>query len=179
MSSIPPPSDSFSRQLHDLRISVTDRCNFRCPYCMPAEVFGERYQFLPKTEVLSFEEIERLAEDVFEQMSGTAFPLEKVLAGLEAAERVGLTPIKINCVVQRGINDESLLELARRFRGPNHILRFIEFMDVGTLNGWKLEQVVPAAEILARVDRELPLQPVEPSYVGEVARRYAYRDCGG
>ena len=251
MSSIPPPSDSYGRPLHDLRISVTDRCNFRCPYCMPAEVFGERYQFLPKAEVLSFEEIERLAglfvdlgarklritggeplvraqlprlverlaaiegvrdlamttngsllapvaqqlvdaglrrvtvsidsldEDLFEQMNGTAFPLEKVLAGLEAAERVGLTPIKINCVVQRGVNDESLLELARRFRGPNHILRLIEFMDVGTLNGWKLDQVVPAAEILARIDREMPLEPAEPGYVGEVARRYAYRDGGG
>ena len=251
MRSPPPPSDSYGRRLHDLRISVTDRCNFRCPYCMPAEVFGERYQFLPKAEVLSFEETERLArlfvelgaqklritggeplvraelpslverlaaidgvsdlamttngsllapvaqqlvdaglrrvtvsidslnKDVFEQMNGKAFPLERVLAGLEAAERVGLTPIKINCVVQRGINDESLLELARRFRGPNHILRFIEFMDVGTLNGWKLEQVVPAAEILARIDRELPLEPVEPGYLGEVARRYAYRDGGG
>ncbi len=251
MPSIPPPSDSYGRQLRDLRISVTDRCNFRCPYCMPAEVFGERYQFLPKAEVLSFEEIERLArlfvdlgaqklritggeplvraqlprlverlaaiegvrdlamttngsllapvaqqlvdaglrrvtvsidsldEDVFEQMNGKAFPLEKVLAGLEAAERVGLTPIKINCVVQRGVNDESLLELASRFRGPNHILRFIEFMDVGTLNGWKLDQVVPAAEILARLDREMPLEPAEPGYVGEVARRYTYRDGGG
>ena len=251
MSSTPPPLDSYGRQLRDLRISVTDRCNFRCPYCMPAEIFGERYQFLPKAEVLSFEEIERLArlfvdlgaqklritggeplvrselprlverlaaidgvgdlamttnasllapvakqlvdvglrrvtvsldslnKDVFEQMNGTAFPLEKVLAGLEAAERVGLTPIKINCVVQRGVNDESLVELARRFRGQNHILRFIEFMDVGTLNGWKLEQVVPAAEILARIDKELPLEPREPSYVGEVARRYAYRDGGG
>ncbi|MEE9279313.1 MAG: GTP 3',8-cyclase MoaA, partial [Myxococcota bacterium] len=251
MSSTPLPSDRYERPLCDLRISVTDRCNFRCPYCMPAEIFGERYEFLPKPEILTFEEIERLARifvdlgarklritggeplvraqlprlvehlsaiegasdlamttngsllaplaeplakaglgrvtvsvdsldpDVFEQMNGKGFPLDRVLAGLEAAERAGLTPIKINCVVQRGVNDHLLLDLARHFRGPNHVLRLIEFMDVGTLNGWKLERVVPAAEVLEKIDAELPLEPVAPSYPGEVARRYTYRDGGG
>ncbi len=251
MTAASPSADSFGRELRDLRISVTDRCNFRCPYCMPAEQFGERYKFLPRTQILSFEEIERLARifvdlgarklritggeplvrhqlpqlverlaqiegardlamttngsllapvaqelrdvglgrvtvsvdsldpEVFEQMNGKDFPLDRVLAGVEAAERAGLTPIKINCVVQRGVNDGSLLELARRFRGPNHIVRFIEFMDVGTLNGWKLDEVVPAAELLERIDAELPLEPAEPGYRGEVARRYTYRDGGG
>ena len=251
MTAASPSADSFGRELRDLRISVTDRCNFRCPYCMPAEQFGERYKFLPRTQILSFEEIERLARifvdlgarklritggeplvrqqlpqlverlaqiegardlamttngsllapvaqelrdaglgrvtvsvdsvdpEVFERMNGTDFPLDRVLAGVDAAERAGLTPIKINCVVQRGVNDGSLLELARRFRGPNHIVRFIEFMDVGTLNGWKLDEVVPAAELLERIDAELPLEPAEPGYRGEVARRYTYRDGGG
>jgi cyclic pyranopterin phosphate synthase len=251
MTAASPPFDSYGRRLRDLRISVTDRCNFRCPYCMPAEIFGERYQFLPKPRILTFEEIESLSrifvglgtgklritggeplvraelprlierlaaiegvkdlamttnasllaplaqelkdaglgrvtvsvdsldDEVFQQMNGKRFPLNKVLAGLSAAERVGLTPIKINCVVQRGVNDHLLLDLARRFRGPNHILRLIEFMDVGTLNGWKFEQVVPASEILERIDAEMPLEPTEPSYRGEVARRYSYRDGGG
>ena len=251
MTATSPSADSFGRELRDLRISVTDRCNFRCPYCMPAEQFGERYKFLPRTQILSFEEIERLARifvdlgarklritggeplvrqrlpqlvehlaqiegardlamttngsllapvaqelrdaglgrvtvsvdsvapEVFERMNGTDFPLDRVLAGVDAAERAGLTPIKINCVVQRDVNDGSLLELARRFRGPNHIVRFIEFMDVGTLNGWKLDEVVPAAELLERIDAELPLEPAEPGYRGEVARRYTYRDGGG
>ncbi len=243
--------DSYGRPLRDLRISVTDRCNFRCPYCMPAELFGERYEFLPKPEILSFEEIERVARicvalgaeklritggeplvraqlprliellsgiegvsdialttngsllpahaealaaaglrrvtisldsldpEIFEAMSGVGFKVERVLAGIEAAERAGLLPIKLNCVVQRGLNEDGLVELARRFRGPHHVVRFIEFMDVGTLNGWALDKVVPAAEILARIDAELPLEPVEPSYPGEVARRYRYRDGGG
>ncbi len=251
MTAASPPFDSYGRRLRDLRISVTDRCNFRCPYCMPAEIFGERYQFLPKARILTFEETERLSrifvdlgagklritggeplvraelprlierlaaiegvndfamttngsllaplaqdlknaglgrvtvsvdsldDEVFQHMNGDRFSLDKVLAGLSAAERVGLTPIKINCVVQRGVNDHLLLDLARRFRGPNHILRLIEFMDVGTLNGWKFEQVVPASEILERIDAEMPLEPAEPSYHGEVARRYSYRDGGG
>ena len=250
-SLLPTVEDSLGRPLRDLRISVTDRCNFRCPYCMPAELFGDTYRFLPKPEILSFEEIERVArlcvslgarklrvtggeplvraqlpvlverlarlpgvDDLalttngsllaaqaapladaglgrvtisldsldpatFEAMSGIGFKVERVLAGIEAAERVGLVPIKLNCVVQRRLNEDGLVELARRFRGPNHIVRFIEFMDVGTLNGWALDKVVPAAEILARIDTELPLEPVEPSYPGEVARRYRYRDGSG
>ncbi len=243
--------DTYGRPLRDLRISVTDRCNFRCPYCMPAELFGERYEFLPKPEILTFEEIERVARicvalgahklritggeplvraqlprliellsgvegvadialttngsllpqhaealaaaglrrvtisldsldpEIFEAMSGVGFKIERVLAGIEAAERAGLLPIKLNCVVQRDMNDGGLVELAKRFRGRNHIVRFIEFMDVGTLNGWELSKVVPAAEILARLDAELPLEPVEPNYPGEVAQRYRYRDGSG
>ncbi len=248
---MPAPRDRLDRPLRDLRISVTDRCNFRCPYCMPAEVFGERYQFLPRAQILSFEEIERVArvcaglgarklritggeplvrqdlpvllrrlaaidgiedlalttngtllagraqalrdaglqritvsvdsldEAVFERMSGHKGSLPQVLAGIEAAERVGLAPIKINCVVQRGVNDHTIVDLARHFRGTGHLVRFIEFMDVGTLNGWDLEQVMSAGDIFERIDAELPLEPLEPAYRGEVARRYAYRDGGG
>jgi cyclic pyranopterin phosphate synthase len=245
------PLDRLGRRLHDLRISVTDRCNFRCPYCMPAEIYGARYRFLPRPELLRFEEIERLArlfaahgvekiritggepllrhdlpklvtglasisgvrdltlttngvllaaqaralaeaglqrvtvsldshdEAVFRRMSGRDVGPAQVLEGIEAAARAGLTPIKINCVVQRGVNDHTLVDLARRFHGSGHILRFIEFMDVGTLNHWDLSQVVPAREIVARIDAVLPLQPLDANYPGEVARRYAYRDGGG
>jgi cyclic pyranopterin phosphate synthase len=245
------PSDQLGRRLHDLRISVTDRCNFRCPYCMPAEIYGEGYRFLDKPELLSFEEIERLArlfvglgvekiritggepllranlpslvaqlgtieglrdltlttngyllgrqaealaaaglhrvtvsldshdEAVFRRMSGRSFGPEKVFEGIEAAERAGLTPIKINCVVQRGVNDHTYLELARRFRGTGHIVRFIEFMDVGTLNGWDWSQVVPAREIVETIGAEFPLEPADPNYPGEVASRWVYSDGGG
>ena len=243
--------DTLGRPLKDLRISVTDRCNFRCPYCMPAEKFGAAYTFLPKEEILSFEEITRLArlfvelgarkvrltggepllrdrldllveqiagiegvqdlalttngsllagrarglrdaglsrvtvsldsldEAVFQKMSGRGASLKAVLAGIEAAEEAGLTPIKINAVVQRGANDETLVDLARRFKGTGHIVRFIEYMDVGSLNGWKLDQVVPASEILARIGSVFPLEPVRAGYKGEVARRYRYSDGSG
>ena len=246
-----PLVDSLVRPLRDLRISVTDRCNFRCSYCMPAEVFGERYEFLPRREILSFEEIERVArtavrlgasklritggepllrhdlprlveklaaiegvEDlalttnayllprhaeslrdaglhrltisldsidpsVFRAMNGVGLTIERVLAGIEAAEKAGFESLKFNCVVQRGVNEHTLADLARHFRGTKHIVRFIEFMDVGTLNGWDLAQVVPASEILERVGDELPLEPVDPNYTGEVARRYRYTDGAG
>jgi cyclic pyranopterin phosphate synthase len=245
------PSDELGRPLRDLRISVTDRCNFRCPYCMPAEFFGESYKFLPKPELLTFEEIERLTrifvelgaeklritggepllrhqlprlieqlaaipglrdlalttngyqlakqardlqaaglkritvsldshdEEIFKRMSGSKFGPQRVLEGIEAADRAGLRPIKINCVVQRGVNDHTLVELARSFRGTGHIVRFIEFMDVGNLNQWDLSQVVSAAEIADRIGADLPIEPVEPNYRGEVAHRYRYVDGSG
>jgi len=248
---VPPSSDRLGRPIHDLRISVTDRCNFRCPYCMPAELYGEGYQFLPKPDLLTFEEIERLArlfvdlgvekvritggepllrhelprlierlvsipglrdlalttngyllaeqaealheagleritvsldsldEDVFRRMSGGKASPARVLAGIEAADRIGMRPIKINCVVQRDVNDHTLVDLARAFRGTGHIVRFIEFMDVGTLNGWDLSQVVTAAEIVERIGAEFPIEPVDPNYRGEVASRYRYRDGRG
>jgi len=248
---VSPSTDKFDRPIRDLRISVTDRCNFRCPYCMPAELYGENYRFLPKPELLSFEEIERLArifvdlgveklritggepllrhelprlierlaaipglrdlalttngyllekqvsalrdaglqrvtvsldsldEEIFKRMSGRDFGPQRVLAGIEAAERAGMRPIKINCVVQRGVNDHTLVDLARAFRGTAHIVRFIEFMDVGTLNGWDLSQVVTAAEIVERIGAEFPIDPVDSNYRGEVANRYRYRDGSG
>ena len=244
-------TDKFGRHLRDLRISVTDRCNFRCPYCMPAEIFGESYKFLPKEEILSFEEITRLAgifvdmgvnklritggepllrtqlhqliamlsgipgvedltlttnayllpqqarqlreaglqritvsldtldDDIFKQMNGRGFGVQRVLQGIEKADAVGLSPIKINSVVQKGINDHTLVDLARYFKGTGHILRFIEYMDVGNRNGWKWDQVVPAAEVVRRIDAELPLEPIEANYRGEVAQRYRYRDGEG
>jgi len=248
---VPTTPDSRGRPLHDLRISVTDRCNFRCPYCMPAEIFGEQYEFLQRPELLTFEEIERLArlfvelgveklritggepllrhqlpslierlagieglrdltlttngyllgrqakdlaaaglqritvsldshEDaVFKQMNGRTFGPQRVLAGIEAADRAGIGPIKINCVVQRGVNDHTLVDLAREYRGTGHIVRFIEYMDVGTLNGWDLSQVVTAAEIVERIGAKFPIEPVDRNYRGEVANRYRYRDGSG
>jgi cyclic pyranopterin phosphate synthase len=245
------PTDRLGRPLRDLRISVTDRCNFRGPYCMPAEIYGESYPFLPRPELLRFEEIERLARlfvelgvekiritggepllrhqlprlierlaaidgladltlttngillarqaraladaglrrvtvsldshdpEIFRRMSGRDADPAQVFEGIDAAAAAGLTPIKINCVVQRGVNDHAIVELARRFRGTGHILRFIEFMDVGTLNDWRLPEVVPAKEIIERVGAEFALAPVEPNYPGEVARRWAYTDGGG
>jgi len=245
------PSDRLGRALRDLRISVTDRCNFRCPYCMPAEIYGESYRFLPRPELLTFEEIERLARlfvdlgvekiritggepllrhqlprlieglagleglsdltlttngmllarqarsladaglrrvtvsldshdaETFRRMSGRKGDPAQVLEGIDAAAAAGLTPIKINCVVQRGVNDDSIVELARRFKGTGHILRFIEYMDVGTLNEWNLSQVVTAREIVDRIGAEFPLESLEPNYVGEVASRWAYADGSG
>ena len=245
------PLDRLGRPLRDLRISVTDRCNFRCPYCMPAEIYGEKYEFRPRAELLRFEEIERLArlfvelgveklritggepllrhglpeligqlarvdglsdltlttngyllgrhaqeladaglrrvtvsldshdDTTFGKMNGRGFGTSRVLEGIEAAARAGLTPIKINCVVERGINEDSIVPLARMFRGTGHIVRFIEFMDVGTLNDWNLAKVVPAGEIVERISAVFPLESREPNYPGEVAERWTYSDGEG
>ena len=243
--------DTLGRPLHDLRISLTDRCNFRCNYCMPSEIFGEHYEFLPKREILTFEEIERLVrvfaslgaakarltggepllrqdlpvlvgmlagvegiedltlttngylleryavdltrsglkrvtvsldsldEEVFQKMNGRGFGPAPVLKGIEAAEAAGLSPIKINCVVQRGVNEHTLVDLARRFKGSGHIVRFIEYMDVGNRNGWNLKHVVTAREVVELIDREMPIEPLGANYPGEVANRFAYRDGSG
>jgi len=244
------PLDTFKRPLRDLRVSVTDRCNFRCVYCMPKEVFGKDFQFLPRGEILSFEEIERLVrvfvglgvqkvrltggeplvrrnierlvgmlakvsdldltlttngsllagkaqalrdaglkrvtvsldsldDEVFKSMNDVDFPVARVLEGMDAADAAGLAPIKVNMVVKRGLNENSILPMARHFRGTGRILRFIEYMDVGSSNGWRLNDVVSAREIVATIDRELPLEPVEKNYTGEVAERWRYRDGSG
>ena len=243
-------TDRLGRPVRDLRISVTDRCNFRCVYCMPKEVFGRDHVFLPRDQLFDYEEIERLArafvahgvrkirltggeplvrrdverlvamlaripgldltlttngsllpgkakvlrhaglnritvsldsldDETFRAMNDVDFPVDRVLAGIEAAEAAGFAPIKVNMVVRRGLNEDSVLPMARYFRERGHILRFIEYMDVGHTNGWRLDDVVPAAELVARIDAELPVEPVEPAYRGEVARRYRYRDGGG
>lgn len=243
-------SDLQRRPLRDLRISITDRCNFRCIYCMPKQVFGVEYPFLKREELLTFEEIDRLARifvtlgvekirltggeplirrevenlvellaripgidltmttngsllpqkagalrkaglkrisvsldsldnDVFAVMNGVGYAVERVLVGIEAAHAVGFMPIKINMVVKRGLNDGSILPMATHFRNSGHILRFIEYMDVGDSNGWRLDEVVPASEIIAIVDSKYPLEAIEPNYQGEVARRYRYKDGGG
>ncbi|MBW2362940.1 MAG: GTP 3',8-cyclase MoaA [Deltaproteobacteria bacterium] len=250
---MPPaaPLDQLGRPMRDLRISVTDRCNFRCPYCMPAEIYGEKYEFLARPELLSFEEIERLArlfvelgvekiritggepllrhgfprlveqlkaiegvhdltlttngwllekhakflaeagldrvtvsldsldDEVFGRMNGRGFDVSRVLEGIDAADAAGLRPIKINCVVERGCNEASIVPLAERFKGTGHIVRFIEFMDVGTLNDWNLAKVVPAAEIVERLHSVHPLRPADRRYRGEVAQRWEYEDGSG
>ncbi len=241
--------DTLGRPLRDLRISVTDRCNFRCVYCMPKEVFGRDHAFLPRRELLTFEEIERVArvfvglgvrklritggepllrrdletliarlaglgdldvtlttngallerkaealaesglgrvtvsldsleDEVFRAMNDVDFPVAQVLTGIEAAAAVGL-PVKINVVVKRGLNDGSVVDIARRFHGTGHVVRFIEYMDVGATNGWKLDDVYPASEIVRAIGAELPLEPLDPAYRGEVAQRYRYLDGGG
>jgi cyclic pyranopterin phosphate synthase len=240
--------DTFGRPLRDLRISVTDRCNFRCVYCMPKEVFGREYRFLDRKELLSFEEIARLAEgfvelgvqklritggeplvrrdlerliamlaelDVdltlttngsllpqkaqaladaglkritvsldslddatFRALNDVDFGVDRVLAGIDAAAAAGM-PVKVNCVLKRGMNDGEIVPLARHFHGTPHTLRFIEYMDVGHTNGWRMDEVVPAEEIVATIGAALPLEPVEPGYRGEVARRWRYTDGGG
>jgi cyclic pyranopterin phosphate synthase len=244
-------ADSLDRPLQDLRISVTDRCNFRCTYCMPKEVFGRDFRFLPYDALLTFEEIERLArifvshgvekirltggeplvrrdlevlvgmlaridglrdltlttngsllaakadalrkaglhrvtvsldsldESVFAKMNDVGFSAAVVVDGIEAAARAGFSSVKINCVVKRGANEDGVVDLARRFRGSGHVVRFIEYMDVGTTNGWRLDDVVPAAEIVARLDDAFGIEPVGPRYRGEVARRYRYKDGAG
>jgi GTP 3',8-cyclase len=247
--------DALGRALRDLRISVTDRCNFRCTYCMPAEVFGRDFAFLPRSEVLTFEELERLArvfvglgvhklritggeplvrrdlpsliamlaplrtldgaavdvtlttngsalralavplreaglgrvtvsldsldDEVFRRMNGVDFPVTRVLDGIAAAREAGLEPIKINTVVRRGLNEDSVLPLARWARAEGLVLRFIEYMDVGHTNGWRMDDVVTAAEIVTAIDAEMPLEPVAANYRGEVAGRWRYRDGDG
>jgi cyclic pyranopterin phosphate synthase len=257
-------NDTLHRPLRDLRISVTDRCNFRCVYCMPKEVFGSDYQFLHRDQILTFEEITRLArlfaaqgvrkvrltggeplvrrdlpdlvamltgipvsmtkipvsmtkipdldltlttngsllkkfapalkesglrrvtvsldsldDETFKKMNDVDFPVSRVLDGMEAAAQVGLGPIKVNMVVKRGLNETSILPMARFFREKGYILRFIEYMDVGHSNGWRLDDVVPAAEIVKTISDELPLEPADPNYVGEVAERWRYKDGSG
>ncbi|MDE2668411.1 MAG: GTP 3',8-cyclase MoaA [Chloroflexota bacterium] len=246
-----PVRDTFDRPLRDLRVSVTDRCNFRCVYCMPKEVFGPSFQFLDREEILTYEEIVRLSrlfiahgvekirvtggeplvrrdlpllieqlsaldglqdltlttngallpaqavplreagleritisldsldDATFREMNDVDVGVDVVLAGIDAARDAGLWPIKVNAVVKRGLNDHTIVDLARHFHGTGIIVRFIEYMDVGTTNGWVLDHVVPAAEIVERIDAALPLEPLDPNYVGEVARRYRYRDGGG
>jgi GTP 3',8-cyclase len=243
-------ADTRGRRLHDLRISVTDRCNFRCVYCMPKEVFGRDYPFLAHADLLTFEEITRVArvfvgqgvakirltggepllrrnverliemlaaigdldltlttngallakkarslrdaglkrvtvsldsldDAIFRSMNDVDFPVARVLEGIDAAAAAGLSPLKINMVVKRGANEDSIVPIARHFKGSGHIVRFIEYMDVGATNGWRMDDVVPAAEIVRRIDAELPLQSADPNYVGEVAERWRYRDGSG
>ena len=245
------PVDQFDRPMRDLRISVTDRCNFRCTYCMPKEVFNSKYQFLPRTDLLSFEEITRLAglfaaqgvrklrltggepllrknldvlvtelakidgiEDIalttnasiltlaraeqlreagldritvsldaideqrFRQMNDMDVSVEKVLQGIDNAERAGFDNIKVNMVVQKGVNEEEIVPMARYFKDSKQILRFIEFMDVGTTNGWNLEQVVSGQEIVEKISEHFELESLEPNYRGEVAKRWRYADGG-
>lgn len=243
-------NDTLDRPLHDLRISVTDRCSFRCSYCMPQEIFGRDYQFLAREELLNFEEIQRLARifvdhgvkkirltggepllrreleklveklaempglelalttnggllaekaqglkkaglkrvtvsldsldnEIFASMNGVNFPVEKVLEGIEAAKAAGLAPIKINMVVRRGVNESSILPMAKHFHGTGHIVRFIEYMDVGTTNGWCLDDVVSSFQVVKMIDAEMPLEPIDSAYRGEVARRWRYRDGSG
>lgn len=245
-------SDALGRPLRDLRISVTDRCNFRCTYCMPKEIFGPDFAFLPQNELLTFEEIIRVAkifvkegvrkirltggepllrrelevliqmlseipgvedialttngslltpakarllkeaglkrvtisldsldEAVFQSMNDVKFPVSKVLAAIAAASEAGLSPVKVNMVVKRGVNDQSIEEMAGYFRGTGHIVRFIEYMDVGNTNGWRLDQVVSAREIVDRIHSKWEVEPVSPRHAGEVAKRYQYADGAG
>jgi GTP 3',8-cyclase len=248
--------DRLTRPLRDLRISVTDRCNFRCTYCMPKEIFDRDYRFMPHSELLSFEEITRLArafvdngvekvrltggepllrkdlhrlvemlarlttrdgrpldialttngsllarktrlladaglrritvsldgldDAVFKRMNDVEFPVSDVLAGIDAASAAGLGPVKINMVVKRGVNDHEVVTMARHFRGTGHIVRFIEFMDVGSSNGWRMDDVLPSATVIERIDREVaPVEAIDPNYPGEVAERWRYRDGSG
>jgi cyclic pyranopterin phosphate synthase len=244
--------DTLSRPLRDLRISVTDRCNFRCPYCMPKEVFGPHFTFLHREDLLSFEELTRLVrifvrhgaekvrltggepllrrdlerlvaqlapieglndialttngslltrekarslkdaglkritisldsldDAVFRAMNDVDFPVARVLEAIDAAAEAGLAPVKIDAVVKRGLNDAGVIDLARRFRGTGHIVRFIEYMDVGNTNHWRAQDVVPGREILAMLQREWPLVPADPNYFGEVAERWLYADGAG
>ncbi|MGO2541984.1 GTP 3',8-cyclase MoaA [Specibacter sp. AOP5-B1-6] len=248
-------TDKLQRPLRDLRISVTDRCNFRCVYCMPKEIFGRDFVFMPHDQLLTFEEITTLAriamdhgvrkirltggepllrrgiEDligmlaalrtpegeppdlamttngsvlaqkaealkaagldrvtvsldsmddaVFQAMNDVAYPVAKVLHAIDAAQSAGLGPVKVNMVVKRGLNDHSIVEMARHFRGTGFILRFIEYMDVGSSNGWEMGQVVPSTEVMARINAVFPVEPVEANYPGETAQRWRYVDGAG
>lgn len=248
-------SDTLGRPLRDLRISVTDRCNFRCNYCMPSEIFGKDYAFLPQTSLLSFEEITRLAtifvahgvekirltggepllrknlevligmlarlqtpqgkplditlttngsllarkaqalkdaglrrvtvsldaldDTIFRGMNDVDFPVADVLKGIEVAQKVGLAPLKINMVVKRGTNDSQILPLARHFRHTGAVLRFIEYMDVGATNGWRMDEVLPSAQVIDHLQTEFPLTAIDPNYAGETAERWRYMDGGG
>src|SRR6516225_11940790 len=246
-----PLADTLARPLRDLRISVTDRCQFRCTYCMPREIFGRDFVFLPREQLLTFEELARLArvfaglgarklrltggepllrrdldklvamlaaidgvqdialttngallagkaaalaaaglrrvtvsldsldDEVFMALNDARFPVARVLAAIAAAAGAGLAPVKVNMMVRRGVNEQSILPMAAHFRHSGHVLRFIEYMDVGTTNSWRLDDVVPAAEIISLIGGQWPLQPVDPAYHGEVARRYRYRDGAG
>jgi len=246
-----PLADTRARALHDLRISVTDRCNFRCTYCMPRDVFDADYEFLPHAEILTFEEIVRMArifhghgtrkirltggepllrrnidrlvamlrealpgvdltlttngsalkaqakalraagldritvsldsldETTFRAMNDADFPVARVLEGIDAAADAGLAPIKVNMVVKRGVNDHQVVDMARHFRGSGHIVRYIEFMDVGSTNGWRMDDVIPSAEIVRRIAAQFPLVPADANYPGEVAGRWRYVDGGG
>ncbi len=248
-------ADTLARPLRDLRISVTDRCNFRCSYCMPSEVFNKDYAFLPQTSLLSFEEIARLArifvahgvekirltggepllrknlevliemlakmttvagrpmditlttnasllgkkaqslkdaglqrvtvsldamdDTIFRRMNDVDFPVADVLRGIEVANKVGLLPIKINMVVKRGTNDSEILPMARHFRHSGNVLRFIEYMDVGATNGWRMDEVLPSAQVIAAVNAHFPVAPIDANYLGETAERWRYADGGG
>jgi cyclic pyranopterin phosphate synthase len=244
-------TDIFDRRLRDLRISVTDRCNFRCTYCMPKEVFGPGYEFLPRDQLLTFEEIVALVgqftkrgvnkvritggepllrkgieelvgliagvpgvEDLtlttnasllgrkahalaaagldrvtvsldamddptFQAMNDVGFPVATVLEAINIASDAGLGPIKVNAAIKKGVNEHAVVDMARHFRGTGHIVRFIEYMDVGNTNGWRLDDVVPAADMVAAIDAVFPLEPVPPNYPGEVANRFRYRDGSG
>ena len=247
--------DTMGRPLHDLRISVTDRCNFRCVYCMPKEVFDKDYAFLPQTALLSFEEITRIAklfvahgvekirltggepllrkhiekliemlatittasgkpldltlttngsllarkaqslkdaglnritvsldaidETIFQRMNDVDFPVSDVLHGLDVAHQVGLGPIKVNMVVKAGMNDAQIVPMARHFKDSPFILRFIEYMDVGASNGWKMDEVIPSSEVVRRIHESMPIAPVAANYAGETAQRWRYLDGGG
>jgi cyclic pyranopterin phosphate synthase len=249
--SVAGPLDRLGRPVRDLRLSVTDRCNFRCPYCMPREVFGPDHPFSPHSEILTYEELARIVgvfaslgvtkvrltggepmlrrdlealiklvaatpgiddvalttngsllaaraqglraaglhrvtvsldsvdPDVFAAMADSRVPLDVILDGIAAARDAGLTPVKLNAVVQRGVNDGGLLDLVAYARANRHVLRFIEYMDVGTSNGWVRDEVIPAAEVIERVSAEYPLEPIPPTHRGEVARRWRYLDGGG
>jgi GTP 3',8-cyclase len=242
-------ADTRGRAMRDLRISVTDRCNFRCVYCMPREVFDSSYRFLPHEAILSFEEIARLArvfvglgvnklrltggeplvrrnldrlvamlaeldaevtlttngsllakqaaalkkagldrvtvsldsldDATFRKMNDADFPVAKVIEGIETAAAVGLGPVKINMVVKRGVNDQSIVDMAERWRGTGHIIRFIEYMDVGSTNGWRMDDVIPSAEVVRRISARWPLEPIDANYPGEVAERWRYVDGSG
>ena len=243
-------TDTRGRPMRDLRISVTDRCNFRCVYCMPKEVYDTDHEFLPRADLLTFEEITRVArifvaqgvtklrltggepllrrnierlvemlgklgnidltlttngtllgrkarsqrdagltrvtvsldsldDATFRAMNDVDFPVAKVLEGIDAAAAAGLAPVKVNMVVKRGTNEASIVPMARHFKGSGHIVRYIEYMDVGATNGWRMDDVVPAGEIVRTIDAELPLENADPNYAGEVAERWRYRDGGG
>src|SRR6266705_2769176 len=246
-----PLADTLARPLRDLRISVTDRCQYPCTYCMPREIFGRDFAFLPREDLLTFEELARLArvfaglgvrklrltggepllrrdlerlvamlagiggiQDIalttngallagkaralaaaglrrvtvsldslddaaFMALNDVGFPVARVLEAIAAAADAGLAPVKVNMVVRRGVNEQSILPMAAHFRHSGHVLRFIEYMDVGTTNGWRLDDVVPAAEIISEIGGQWPLEPADPGYPGEVARRYRYRDGAG
>ncbi|NNF65364.1 MAG: GTP 3',8-cyclase MoaA [Acidimicrobiia bacterium] len=247
---MPDTFDTAKRAFRDLRVSVTDRCNFRCTYCMPKETFGPDYQYLERTELLTFEEIARLVrlskdlgvtkvrltggepllrkgieglvaqlraigdldltlttngsllarkadalasagldrvtvsldavdDATFKAMNDVDYPVAKVLEGIEAAADAGLGPIKINAVIKRGVNGHAPLAMARHFKGSGHIVRFIEYMDVGSTNGWRLDDVISGQDIVAAINAELPLEPIKPNYIGEVASRWRYRDGSG
>jgi cyclic pyranopterin phosphate synthase len=246
----PQVTDTLGRALRDLRISVTDRCNFRCTYCMPKTIFGRDYQFLPREQLLTFEEIARLArvfvslgtrklrltggepllrkdiekliamlaeiegvedlalttngssplskidelkqaglkrmtvsldsldDETFKMMNDVDFPVQKVLDWIDGLVEARMTPVKLNMVVKGGVNEDSILPMAQKFNRPDTILRFIEFMDVGSSNGWRLDDVISAQEIIKRIHAEMPVEPLEPNYRGEVAKRWRYKDSG-